>query len=90
MEQLFMKKHQYIKKDCNCSRRATFFECRHCGLVEHSSVDDIRQMDVYHAVCTSADAPDASPTEIFKSKMGGLIDCLAPDYATWNKAAQKD
>ncbi|MDL2207587.1 hypothetical protein LJB82_02565 [Desulfovibrio sp. OttesenSCG-928-M16] len=78
-----MKKHQFVKHDCNCPRRATYFVCKHCGEVEHGSPEDMRCMDAYHATCISAEAPNALPGEVFKSKMGGYIDCLAPDYASW-------
>lgn len=83
-----MKKHQFIKTDCNCPRRATYFTCRHCGVIEHGSIDEIRGMSAMRAVCTGEDAPDASPVESFKSKMGGVVDCLAPDYDTWQKEEQ--
>jgi hypothetical protein len=83
-----MKKHQFVKSDCNCPRRATFFKCKHCGSLEYCGIEEVRHLDAYRATCTHADAPEASPAESFKSKMGGTIDCLAPDYETWDKEQQ--
>jgi len=81
-----MKKHQYVKKDCNCRHRATKFVCKHCGAVEQCSYDEIRNLDSYRALCTGDDAPAAPPAEAFKAKIGGGFDCLAPDFETWSEA----
>lgn len=75
-----MKKHQFVKADCECSRRATVFTCKHCGLMEYSSPEELRNMEALKAVCTGDSAPDADPVEAFKGKMGGTFDCLSPDY----------
>ena len=83
-----MKKHQFVKTDCNCPRRATYFTCKHCGVVEYCGKQEIQSLDMHRAACTGKDAPEATPSETFKSRLGGTIDCLAPDYETWD-AAQK-
>lgn len=85
-----MKKHQFVKADCNCQRRATFFTCKYCGTIEHCSSEEIRALDAYRATCTDHNAPDAPPAEVFKSKMGGGLDCLAPDYETWARDHKKE
>lgn len=78
-----MRKHQFIKSDCNCPRRATYFTCRHCGAVEYGGKDEIRRLPAHQATCTSSEAPEAAPAEVFKSRIGGTFDCLAPDWDTW-------
>lgn len=80
-----MKKHQFIKADCNCPRRATYFTCRHCGVMEYCGKQEIQSLDMHRAACTSGEAPEATPSEMFKSRLGGTFDCLAPDYDVWNK-----
>lgn len=80
-----MKKHQFVKADCNCLRRATYFTCKYCGTVEYCSLQEIKTLNLYRATCKSDKAPDASHAEEFKSKFGGTIDCLAPDFETWEK-----
>jgi hypothetical protein len=80
-----MKKHQYVKVKCDCTHRATNFVCKYCDAMEHGSYDEIRNLDVYRALCTGADAPLSSPVEMFKAKMGGGFDCLAPDFDSWEK-----
>lgn len=85
-----MRKHQFVKADCNCPRRATYFTCRHCGDVEYGSREEIRRLSAHQATCTSPDAPEASPAETFKSRMGGTFDCLAPDWDTWDSGAPAD
>lgn len=78
-----MKKHQFVKTDCNCPKRATFFTCKHCGTVEFCGFDEVQHLDMYRATCLGDGAPEATPAEAFKSKMGGTVNCLAPDYETW-------
>ena len=78
-----MKKHQFVKAKCDCKHRATTFVCKHCGVMEYCGYDELRNLDVYRALCTGADAPLASPIETFKAKMGGGFDCLAPDFDSW-------
>ena len=80
-----MRKHKYIKSDCNCERRATYFTCRHCGAVEYAGTDELRHMETLRATCTSLEAPVVQPAEKFRSGMGGSFDCLAPDYSTGGK-----
>lgn len=80
-----MKKHQYAKQDCNCLRRATYFVCKHCGAVEFCSVDEVKTMPSSRAFCTSSDAPDVGHAECFKCRLGGTLDCLAPDFETWDR-----
>lgn len=77
-----MRKHQYVKNDCQCERRATYFTCRHCGAVEYAAPDELRHLDTLRATCTSPEAPLVPPTEKFSASLGGTFDCLAPD---WNK-----
>ena len=84
-----MKKHQCVKSDCNCVRRATYFKCKHCGTIEYCSQREIQTLDAHRATCTDPAAPEAPPTEKFKSMMGGTFDCLAPDFETWEQE-QKD
>ncbi len=78
-----MKKHQFVKTDCNCAQRATYFTCKFCGTVEYCSQREIRALDALRAVCTSLEAPDVPPVEKFRTAMGGTFDCLAPDFETW-------
>lgn len=85
-----MKKHQFVKSDCNCMRKATYFTCKHCGTVEYCGLEEIRTLDAYRAACTGEGAPEATPAEAFKSKMGGGVDCLAPDYETWERDRKKN
>ena len=35
------------------------------------------------AECKSPDAPEIPTVELFKVKMGATVDCLSPDYETW-------
>ncbi len=76
-----MRKHQFIKSDCKCERRATYFVCRHCGAVEYAATDELRHLELLRATCTSDEAPLVQPAEKFRASMGGAFDCLAPDYA---------
>lgn len=80
-----MKKHQFVKQDCNCLKRATYFTCKHCGTIEYCGIDEIRTLPGNRAACSSQMAPDVPHAESFKCKLGGTLDCLAPDYATWDK-----
>jgi hypothetical protein len=78
-----MKKHQYVKEDCNCSRRATYFRCKFCGEVEYKSPNEMRTLNSTQASCSSPDAPEVPPQEVFKGLLGGTFDCLAPDFETY-------
>lgn len=78
-----MKKHQFVKTDCDCTRRATRFVCKHCGTYDYKSPKEIRKMSLVQAECSHPDAPDIPPAEKFKCHMGGTVDCLAPDYETY-------
>ncbi len=80
-----MKKHQFVKVDCNCARRATNFRCKHCGVMEYCGAREIQALDSHRASCGSPDAPDIPPAEKFRAMMGGAIDCLAPDFETWER-----
>lgn len=80
-----MRKHQFVKQDCNCLRKATYFTCKHCGAVEYCSLDEVRALHADRATCMSENAPSVPPADAFRSKLGGCIDCLAPDYDTWDK-----
>ncbi len=80
-----VKKHQFVKADCACARRASVYTCKYCGTMEYSSLEELRQMQGMKAVCPGEGAPEALPMEVFKERMGGAFDCLAPDYATWTQ-----
>ncbi|MDR2695299.1 MAG: hypothetical protein LBC79_02845 [Deltaproteobacteria bacterium] len=82
-----MRKHQFVKEDCNCTRRATYFRCKFCGTMEYISAQELRALNSAQAECASPDAPAASPQEIFRGMLGGTFDCLAPDYATYHRNA---
>jgi len=77
-----MKKHQFVKEDCNCSRRATYFRCKFCGTVEYKSPQELRTLNSTQAACSSPDAPAVPPQEAFRGMLGGTFDCLAPDFET--------
>ncbi len=79
-----MKKHQYVKEDCNCSRRATYFRCKYCGEVEYKSQREVQRLNSTQAKCSSPDAPEAPPQEVFKGMLGGCFDCLASDFSTYS------
>ncbi|MGJ3523201.1 hypothetical protein ACR4XJ_09200 [Nitratidesulfovibrio sp. D1] len=81
-----MRKHQFAKVDCNCTRRATHLKCIHCGVMEYRSLDEARRMSQGQAECPHPDAPQVPPQERFRTMMGGTLDCLAPDYDTHFKA----
>ena len=80
-----MKKHQFVKVKCNCRHKETNFVCKHCDVMEYGSYDEIRNLDVYRALCTGVDAPLASYVEKLKAKKGGGFDCLASDFDSWEK-----
>jgi len=85
-----MKKHQFVKEDCNCSRRATYFRCKFCQSVEYKSPQELRTLNSAQAACSSPDAPDVPAQEAFKGMLGGTFDCLASDFETYlrdNQAA---
>ncbi len=74
-----MRKHQFVKKNCACGKRATAFVCRFCGAMEYASPAELRELDALRATCTSSDAPFAPPAETMAAAMGGFFDCLAPE-----------
>jgi hypothetical protein len=80
-----MKKHQFVKTDCDCQRRATRYVCKHCGTYEYKSSGEIRKLSLVQAECTHPEAPAIPAAEKFRSRMGGAVDCLAPDYDTYMK-----
>lgn len=74
-----LRKHQFIKEDCNCGKRATIWICKHCGTREYRSMQEIRRLHSHQAECTHPDAPPVPPDERFKGFLGGTFDCLAPE-----------
>lgn len=84
-ERPFMRKHQFVKTNCNCLRNATYLKCKFCGTVEYCSTREIRALTMEQATCASPEAPEVPRSEVFKSKLGGTFDCLSPDYETWEK-----
>ena len=78
-----MRKHQFVKEDCNCTRRATYFRCKCCGTMEYSSPKYLRVLNSAQAACSSPDAPEVPPVEVFRGMLGGTFDCLAPDFETY-------
>ena len=85
-----MRKHQFAKVKCNCAQRATYFKCKHCGVVEYGDIAEMRRKEALRAVCSDPGAPMASPKEKFAASMGGTFDCLAPDYDTWDQGSSPD
>jgi len=77
-----MRRHQFAKADCKCLRKATYFKCVHCGVMEMLSPEEVRSLDRVRAECPSPDAPLVPPSEAFKAGFGGRLDCLAPDWET--------
>lgn len=84
-----MRKHQFVKEDCNCVRKASYFRCKHCGAMEYKSLREIRALGSVQASCSCLEAPQVPPQEVFKGLMGGTFDCLSPDYETY-AAAEKE
>ncbi len=84
-----MRKHQFVKEDCNCARKATYFRCKYCGAMEYKSVREIRALPAVQASCFNQEAPQVPPQDVFKGLMGGTFDCLSPDYETYS-AQQKE
>ena len=82
-----MKKHQFVKEDCNCSRRATYFRCKFCGSMEYKSAHELQALNSVQAACSSPDAPEVPPQDAFKGMLGGTFDCLAPDFETYLRNA---
>lgn len=74
-----MRKHEYIKENCGCAKRATAYVCRFCGSRIHRSEREVRALSKLEAWCEHPDAPLASAQESFKSMLGGTFDCLAPN-----------
>lgn len=85
-----MRKHQFIKEKCDCPRRATRFICRHCKALEYLSVREIRKLPLQMARCDAPEAPTIPSKELFRARMGGTIDCLAPDWETHNEVHDVD
>lgn len=84
-----MRKHQFVKVDCQCMRRATHLKCKHCGAMEYRSLDEARRMTVGQAECPAPEAPEVPAQERFRAVMGGAIDCLAPDHASYAQHASQ-
>jgi len=80
-----VRKHQFVKTDCNCTRKATHFECKFCGTREYRSAHELTRLTRAQAECESRNAPDAPPKEAFKAALGGTFDCLSPDFETYNQ-----
>lgn len=78
-----MRKHQFVKTNCNCLRNATYLKCKFCGAMEYCGPDEVRELTVEQAECSSSLAPEVSKVDLFKSKLGGTFDCLSPDYETF-------
>lgn len=78
-----MRKHQFVKDNCNCTRNATFFRCKFCREVEYKSAKELRRLSTAQATCASLDAPEVSQKEVFMGLIGGTFDCLAPDFETY-------
>lgn len=74
-----MKKHQFVKVDCDCPHRETLFTCKHCGEMEYASPEQMRRLDAFHAACTGENAPSADLMEILGAQNGGAFDCLAQE-----------
>lgn len=81
-----MRKHQFVKKDCKCARRATNWVCRLCGAPEYGSVQEMHRLVAARARCEHPDAPLASPEERFKGLLGGTFDCLAAETCATESA----
>ena len=84
-----MRKHQFVKADCNCDKRATYYTCAHCGGMEFAGQAEIETLDVFRATCSSPQAPMVSPTEKFKGGMGGTFNCLAPEGVAPSKTLRE-
>lgn len=82
-----MRKHQFVKKDCACTRQATHFECKYCGTPEYRSAHELMRLTKVQAQCDHPDAPLAQPGEKFKAAMGGYFNCLATDYESYCKTS---
>jgi len=78
-----MKKHQFVKGDCNCPRTATFFRCKFCQELEYKSAREIQRLNATQAECSSPDAPEVPAHEAFLGQIGATFDCLAPDFETY-------
>lgn len=74
-----MRKHQFVREDCKCTKRATNWICKHCGTREYRSRQEIKRLHAHQAACEHPDAPAASHDERFKGFLGGTFDCLAPE-----------
>lgn len=74
-----MRKHLFVKADCACGKRATYFVCRFCGAVEYASPVELRELDALRALCTAPDAPLVPPVEKMAAAMGGAFCCLASE-----------
>lgn len=74
-----MRKHAFVKVDCNCLRNATNFKCRHCGVMEYRSEREMRRLPLALARCESDDAPAPTPEEKLRGLFGGVFDCLVTE-----------
>lgn len=75
-----MKKHQFVKTDCNCRHRETVFKCKYCGEMEYASSEELRHLEELRAACTGGNAPEANPMEVITGRAGNGFDCLSPEY----------
>lgn len=78
-----MRRHEYVKTDCKCTKRATRMVCKHCGLLEYKSPQELRRLAKDDAACTDPRAPQVPAKEAFKGMMGARFDCLAADWETY-------
>ena len=83
-----MRKHQFVKEDCNCSRKATYFRCKFCHSLEYKSQRELQVLNSTQAACPSPDAPSVPPKKAFMGLLGGTFDCLAPDFETYRRTAR--
>ena len=76
-----MKKHEFVKMNCECTRRTSVYTCKHCGEMEYASPEQLRSLELLKAACTGSGAPEISALEALRGKLDGTFDCLSPDHA---------
>ncbi|MDR0827000.1 MAG: hypothetical protein LBN33_03855 [Desulfovibrio sp.] len=81
-----MKKHQFVKTNCNCLRNATYFVCKYCGSIEYCAKHEIEALPLDMALCSSEEALEVPALDAFKGKLGGTFNCLSPDYETFKQS----
>ncbi len=82
-----MRKHEFIKEDCKCFRKATYYVCKHCKTRIYRSRNEVSRLPRNEAMCFSPDAPLADPQESFKGFLGGTFDCTSKDEDAAETAA---